>query len=48
MLDEELAEIVANLRAIGGDIAEIEVKRASPRSKNARYRRNSQHPLFEG
>lgn len=29
MLNEELAEIVANLRAIGGDIAEIEVKRAS-------------------
>lgn len=29
VLDEELAEIVANLRAIGGDIAEIEVKRAS-------------------
>lgn len=28
MLDEELAEIVAGIRAIGGDIAEVEAKRA--------------------
>lgn len=28
MLDEELAEIVADLRSIGGDVTKVEVKRA--------------------
>ncbi|WP_433223551.1 AlbA family DNA-binding domain-containing protein [Microtetraspora malaysiensis] len=28
MLDEELSEIVANLRALGGDISDVEVKKS--------------------
>jgi len=37
MLDAELAEIIGNLRALGADIADVEVK-TRPRSRPTSHR----------
>ena len=53
MLDAELAEIVGNLRAIGADIADVEVKKGQRRPAEVpardvvgvfQYARGGHHP----